>query len=413
MENRMQRIQNKFFTVLLSYLTVFFVGCKEEGRLDHVDMNAPAPAQVTNVTVRNTPGGAVLKYTLPYDDNLLSVRAVYEIQPGVQREKESSFYKDSLVLEGFGDTRTYNVLLYSIGMNGKASEPVTQQINPTTAPVQLATKLLRETFGGVRIDIENPEKINLAVVLMGDTANLGYQVILETFYTSLENAVFAYRGLNSEQCDFSVFLRDRWNNLSDTVTATLTPWFEEIIPKTTWSEVRLPTDSWQTLSNDPTYILAKFWDGSPDYLRVAISNANSPLPQWQTWTLNQTIKMSRFKFWQYSAYPWQYYNPDEFELWGSMDPNPDGSWDESWIPLGKFECAKLKPSGLPFGEMTDEDIAFSRNGFDFELEENEFAPNPFVPVRYLRFKTNSILLGRPATTMVYLSEITIWGQIIN
>jgi len=407
----MERINS--ISIFIALLAVLFFGCKEEGRIDHIDKNVPAPAQVTNVTVRNIPGGAVLKYTLPDDDNLLSVKAVYEIQPGVQREKESSFYQDSLVLEGFGDTKTYNVLLYSIGMNEKASEPLTVQINPTTAPVQLATKRLRETFGGVRIDIENPEKTNLAVVLMGDTANLGYQIILETFYTSLENVIFTYRGLNSEQYVFSVYLRDRWNNLSDTVTAPLTPWFEEFIPKTTWEAVHLPTDSWQPLSDNPIFSLDKFWDGTDNLMSGFLSPATSPLPQWQTWTMNQTILMSRFKFWQNNTYPWQFYNADEFELWGSVNPNPDGSWDESWIPLGKYECSKLKPSGLPYGQMTDEDIALARNGFDFELEETEFAPNPFVPIRYLRLKTNSTLLGRPATSMLYLTEISIWGQIIN
>jgi len=48
-------------------LPVLLFGCKEEGRIDHIDDNAPAPVQIdkASITVQNTPGGAVLKYTVP------------------------------------------------------------------------------------------------------------------------------------------------------------------------------------------------------------------------------------------------------------------------------------------------------------------------------------------------------------
>lgn len=166
-------------------MSIVGISCKEEGRVDFIDDTAPAPGQVTNVTIDNRPGGAVLKYTLPEDKNLLYIRAEYEIKPGVVRETKSSYFKDSLVLEGFGTPDTYNVKLYSVGKNEKESAPFIAQINPTTAPVQLATKKFRDTFGGVAIDFENPEKANLAIVLMADTANLGYMSELITYYTAM------------------------------------------------------------------------------------------------------------------------------------------------------------------------------------------------------------------------------------
>ena len=151
---------------LFLLMLVVFAGCKEEGRIDFIDSSAPAPAQVTGVEIRNTPGGAVVKYNVPKDENMLYVQAIYEIRPGVMLETKSSYYKDSLVLEGFGDTQTYDVKLFSVGKNEKASEPLSIQVTPLTPPVLLATKLMQETFGGISVKIENPEKANLAIVLI-------------------------------------------------------------------------------------------------------------------------------------------------------------------------------------------------------------------------------------------------------
>ena len=48
-------------------------------------------------------------------------------------------------------------------------------------------------------------------------------------------------------------------------------------------------------------------------------------------------------------YPGKYGNtfkaghPKHFELWGSNNPNPDGSFDDSWVLLSEYES--VKPSG--------------------------------------------------------------------
>ena len=380
--------------------------CKEEGRIDYFDKNAPAPAQIDfeSIDVRNTAGGAVIKYKLPADKNLLSIKAVYEIQPGVQRQTESSYFKDSLVLEGFGDTRTYDVKLYSIGMNEKASEPVTVQVKPTTPPIHLATKELRETFGGVSVRIKNPLKVNLAVVLMGDTDQLGYQSILHTFYTSAEKVDFNYRGLNAIPNNFSVYLRDRWNNLSDTIAATLTPMFEEFIPKNKWQEVLLPTDC--ETHTTSSFRLIRLWDEIYNNAGIMWLDPTNPLPKWATWDLGQTVILSRVKLWHRWNYEWTVCNVRKFELYGSMSPNPDGTW-ESWIPLGQFECVKPSPGTA----VTNEDIAFARNGLEFEFEEDElFAPNPFVPVRYIRIKIVETM-RQAIRDETWVQEISFWGAI--
>jgi len=405
MNNRKLKIKNFIIIPLLLFV---LMGCKEEGRIDHIDGSAPAPAPIDamSVNVRKTPGGAVLKYKLPEDiSNLLYVRADYEIQSGVKRQTKASCYEDSLVLDGFGDTRTYDVLLYSIGKNEKSSKPVIVQVEPGVAPVYLATALLKEAFGGVAVVIENPEKAALAIELMGDTAKLGYQSRLATYYTSKEKANFTFRGLDTIQGDFSVYMRDRWNNMSETETATLTPWYEEFIPKDKWNAdppFPLPGDR---AASAAAYQISNIWNGNITTESMYNAAIGGTMPIWITWDLGVTIVMSRFTYW-YSPNrtPFAEYSLKEFELYGSTNPNLDGSWD-SWTKLGKFEC--LRPSGLNIN--TAEDEAFARAGFEFELEETDVI-KPFVPVRYIRLKGLSNFFPSGVGAMM-IQEISIWGLI--
>ena len=396
--------------LLLSLMSVLWIGCKEEGRIDYFDDSGPAPAQIekNSITVFDFAGGSVLKYKVPSDKNLLCVRAEYEIQPGVIRETKSSFYKDSLVLEGFGEARTYDVKLFSIGKNGKASEPLTVQINPKTPPVILAGKILKEAFGGVAITVNNPYQANLAVVLMGDTAKNGYQTTLQTFYTSKEKASFNFRGLDTIPGNFSVYLRDRWGNLSDTVKASLTPLFEQEIPYTKWAEYTLPGDVTEFYLN----LSAKYmWNNNWTDTNQACISAELPFPQILTFDLGEAIVMSRFEYWpRATAYDiFTRGHPKIFELWGSMEPNKNGDLDDTWIPLGRFETEN------PLGLTPAEGVGYYRYpspGFEFEMEVNDFSSDPFVPVRYIRIRTISTFGSTVKLNAMY-QGIKIYGAIVN
>lgn len=391
--------------LLMGLGVIFFISCKEEGRIDIIDDKAPAPAQVAIENIRNTPGGAVLKYAVPQDENLSYVQAVYDIRPGVTQKTKSTYYQDSLVLEGFGNTRTYDVKLYSVGKNEKASEPLTIQVNPLTPPVLLASKSLHETFGGVSVKIENPGKANLAVVLMADTANLGYQSYLHTFYSSNEKATFSFRGLDTVPGNYSVYVRDRWNNLSDTIAANLTPWFEEFIEKDSWREVQLPGDAPALNPNQQKF--DNMWDEDyTDHNNGAYFSESLPLPQTITIDLGKVVTLSRMKMWPRNVADdrWKRSHAKVFEVWGSVNPNPDGSYDESWIPLGKFEC--IKPTS---GEtITAEDIAYAQAGIDYDFEVSDFASDPYIPIRYIRVKTLETYAGTSISNVSY-QEFSFWG----
>ncbi|WP_344976101.1 DUF5000 domain-containing lipoprotein [Compostibacter hankyongensis] len=390
-----------YFIMILS-LTALGYGCKREDRLDHLDSSAPAPAQISDVKVEETPGGAVLTYTLPKDPNLSYVKAEYEIQPGVMREAKSSYYKDTLTLVGFGDTLSHEVKLYSVGKNEKASEPLSVNVTPLTPPVRSVFRTLSvdPTFGGVQINFRNSSQANLAIAVMLDTTGLGTWSTISTFYTGALEGKFSVRGFDSTEKRFAVYIRDRWNNKSDTITRNLSPIYEEEIPKNTWKALFLPTDTYQPAS--PSYSLEHLWDNIiTNYDGIFASSNSSQLPQWFTVDLGRKVVISRIvEHQQQTSHIYAGSAVKSFVLYGSNSPNADGSW-ASWDSLGTFNS--FKPSGLPMGSLTDEDREYGwRQGEDFAFDQ-------LLPAyRYIRWKTLETWGGGG---QVVISELDVWGQV--
>lgn len=83
-----------------------------------------------------------------------------------------------------------------------------------------------------------------------------------------------------------------------------------------------------------------------------------------------------------------------------MDPNPNGDLDSTWYVLGVFD--NWKPSGLPLGENTEEDVqqAIEGNEFVFPLGDVK-------PCKYIRFEV--LTLWAPSTHW-YMSELALWGR---
>jgi len=223
----------RFFLIII-VCTTFWLGCKEEGQLYYLYDSSSIPAQVSDVKITSLPGSVNLTYKIPIDKNLSYVKAVYEIQPGVFREAKSSLYRDTLNLVGFGDTLTYKVNIYSVGKNEKESVPMTVSVKPLLSPVKTVFNTLSvdATFGGLNITFKNESKADLAIIVMSDTASNSEWVPLFTHYTAAPDGKFSIRGLQAKESDFALYIRDRWNNKSDTLLTTLTPMYEELIPYT-------------------------------------------------------------------------------------------------------------------------------------------------------------------------------------
>lgn len=368
--------------------------------------NDAAPSPVTDVRITAIPGGATLSYTLPKSGNLLYVMAEYAIGEKLF-EKKASFYNNSLTIEGFPDTKSYDLKLYSVSRSGTKSLPVNVTVNPLIPPVESTFQsiVMEPTFGGVKVHFTNENESELKLVVL-TTDSLGDLFPADMYYTKQKEAAFSVRGFEPEERTFGLYVLDRWNNYSDTLFVEITPWFEQQLDKFHFKALHLPTDTYEPHAS-ATFTMERLWDGVWGTDACFHTKPNTGIPQWFTFDLGVKARLSRFKLYhrlsgnngansdgQYSAG-----SPKIVEIYGSNNPNPNGSWD-SWDLMGKFES--IKPSGDP--KWTSEDIQYACfDGEDFEFTD----PQPY---RYLRFK---VLKVWSSVTYIFLAELTFWGEILD
>lgn len=391
--------QIKLFFAVLVVLSLI-TACSEESMSPSGSDNT-VPGQVSNVSVQNLPGGARITYKVPDDRNLLYVKAVCEIS-GRIREVKSSYYQNYLKMEGFGEAKEYVVKLYSVSRSEIASEPVEIMVCPTTPPFQnvFSTLDLYEDFGGATVRFKNPDEADLAISFLV-VDSLGEWITAETQYTKRLNGQISLRGYDPEKRAFGVCIRDRWENRSDTLKKDLIPIFEEKLDIKKFKEVSLPGDEKAAWG----WTMPHIWDGDiqnntnldkPGFH----TDVNGVWPQSFTFSLGQRAKLSRFRYWQRGQYiSFADRNVSKFEIWGSNDPARDGSWD-SWTRLAV--CESQKPSGLPLGQTSQEDMALIVAGEEFPISIE------MPSVQYIRIRVTETFSGAPC---FYIMQVAFWGSV--
>lgn len=376
---------------------VLFFGCQKVERSAPVSGDDEAPAEVSNVQVENIPGGAVLSYTLPDSKSLLYVLAEYSVGDSTHTQK-ASYYQNAITLEGFPDTGPYDVNLYAVSRGEKKSTPVEVKIAPLTPPVITVFQSLnlRPTFGGVNVEFLNRSgaKIKINVITPDSFGDLD---IADIFYTSIDSGNFSVRGYDSIPRLFGAFVKDRWNNSSDTVFAEVTPFFERQLDKSKFSAVHLPGDTYEAHTGFKT--IPAIWDGLETVQASAFqTKPGSGIPQWFTFDMGIQSVLSRFKFFhKMNGGAYMAGDPKDFEIWGSNNPPQDGSWT-NWHLLGSFR--NNPPSGQIPATAEDQTYA-STVGTDYEFPIGNDA------YQYIRFKTLSTWGG---VDFIYIGELTFFGQ---
>ncbi|WDF67556.1 DUF5000 domain-containing lipoprotein [Sphingobacterium oryzagri] len=391
----------KFFTFLL--LAIFLMGSCAEEIKEISEKSTTPPGVVTDVRVTNLPGAAKIEYRLPIDKDLLYVKAVYTLASGRKMEVKSSYYNNSLMVEGFADEKPYTIDVYAVNRSEVSSEVVHVTIEPLENPIWKTYRSLEAiaAFGGIRITAENEDQKDVTIMVMQDS--LGEWVpSVDNIYSSVKQINRTIRGLDTIPQTFAIVVRDKYLNFTDTLVTKLTPLYETTLPKSRYSAVTLPTDVEQEFGSTS---LAAMWDGQAyHWPNVSITKTNVIVPQWVTFDTGVLAKMSRVVIWDYAEYTnsgrMYYYggNMRDFEIWGSDNPPADGSWN-NWTLLGKF--MSVKPSGLPYGQQTTEDYELAYNGLSYDFDVT--APK----VRYLRIKCNKNWIG---STFMSINELQVYGD---
>lgn len=406
--NRMKNI-GFYFSILL-VASLLTLACKEEEGHSPVTQGGDIPPVILNPVAEPLPGAVKISYEIPVDQNFFYVKAQSVLESGEVREIKASYYANSLIIDGFSEERNYLIKLYSVGRNGRMSNPVEITCTPLESPIYTAFRSVKEslteTFGGIKFKVTNPSKANLRVYFY-QQSKAGEWDILSSFFTSSEETNYSIRGMEPVAKKIRMEVRDRWGNATSYYEDEFVPYFEEKLDKTKFRQYDLPTD--QNTPNGTKRTMDKIWDEV--YLFSNNDFTTTPgygIPQWFTFDLGQTARLSRLVIWNRTTGASYIYNGGAvkvFELYGSPAPNPDGSWDESWVSLRNEACRSVKPSGLPLGEYNSDDIQRQTDGEEFEMDYNE-------PVRYVRFRTNEVW-GGPTIGHINICEISLYGEIIK
>lgn len=378
-------------------MTLIMSACKKE---EHSSLygEGSTPGALTSATVKNLPGAAEITYSLPHDNNILYVKAEYEHQPGVKREVKTSYYTNQLTVDGFGDTLEHEVKLFVVNRSEQVSAPVAVKVKPLTPPVVSVFRSLAVTadFGGLRVAYTNEAKADVAIYTLAANGT-GDMEQANVNYTTLPAGLYTMRGFDSAARRFSFYVKDRYGNISDTLTGIFKPLYEKVLDKNLFRKVLLNTD----VGDDWGLPMENLWNGSYTGFWDMFHTQTKPFPMWFTFDMGITVKLSRITVWQRQtpAQDWIYNanNPKKFEIYGSNNPDPDGGWN-NWTLLLTHEI--VKPSGLPLGQVTQDDIAAAAKGEELTV------PLDKQPVRYIRIK----VLETFTNSAINIAELSIWGQ---
>jgi hypothetical protein len=385
----------------------FFVACAEDkGHEPIVSGNEAAPNPVKNIQVENIPGGAILNYELPDNVDLLYVKAVYTSN-NVQRETRSSAYVTTLTIEGFGTTDERIIKVYAVNRMEKESAPVEVKIQPLVPSILLVRESLtqRVDFGGFVVSFRNVNKAEVAInVVVKDSVEYRFSEY-DAMYTSIVEGSFPVRGLPDKENEFGVYVVDRWNNFSDTMFFTLTPWREDYLSKSLFKYRTVHGDAtWNNYSGGKPENAWNDQNGNGEYAHTAY-----PLefPHRFTMDLGVDVKLSRFKLWQRPGADvlYQHGAPKLYNVYGRPDdPGVGNAADvlEGWTLL--MTCTSFKPSGLPMGQNSGEDEEYAALGEEYSL------PRDIPVVRFVRFEMLESWSGMKCSV---IGELAFWGEIQN
>lgn len=402
-------MKNIFKICFVSLSLFMSYSCEEdEDRLKPYGADKSIPAQVSNVTVENISGGALFTFDLPDDPNILSIKAVYTSTSGEEKSATVSAYADSLIIKGIGNTEEYPVKLYSVSYANVYSVPLDIMIKPLTPPIELVFNSLEPQvdFGGFTLEFENKEKAEIAIYILQQDSITGEMVYHDALYTGMSSGVYNVRDLANKETNFAVYIRDRFDNMSDTLLFTETPWREDYLNKELISFISgIGDNNWTAYEAKLEYLF--------DDIVSSRNFVHTPypveFPHGLTIDLGVNVKLNRFKLWQRLSEDiiFQHGSPKYFKIYGRMDrPEEPNLENEGQDPLEGWEllseCNSIKPSGLPVGQYSSEDWEYAAKGEEYSFNRD------IQPVRYLRFVMLESWSGMKCSLM---SELSFWGEI--
>lgn len=369
------------------------------------DFDTTPPGILSNISVTPTNGGGIINYSLPSDDDILYVKAVYFNSQDEEVFRVSSKYNTFLEVNGLNQTSAVKVKLYVVDESENRSETVEIDFIPLKSFIFLVQEsiAINPDLGGVKITWDNiASKTVFVYVHILDRANETIRILSSN---NAQESIFI-RGLASSELAFSTKVEDFDGNITELEEkGKYTPLFEEKIDKSTWTLV-----SGQSINGDAYEgRTVNFWDDVVDTVETDADNSyfiatrennggslNFPLDI--VIDFNKNVKIQRFKVWQRAfwyngggiTYHYQEENIKSFNLYASSD-------SQTWNLLGQFDI----------GDPRDASGNIPTAAFQEAIDGHEFSlANTSEEFRYLKFEITS---NYGSTQITVGSEITLFG----
>lgn len=395
----MKKQLNKAVLFLL-FIFAAIISCS-----DHEDLETSPPGILSNVSVTPTNGGGIISYTLPSDDDILYVKAVYTNSQGAEVFRVSSKHNTSVEITGLSQLTPVKVKLFVVDVNENISETVAIDFTPLESFIFLVQESIQITpdLGGVKITWENiASKTVFVYVHILEGADEDIRILSSN---NPQESIFI-RGLPPSEISISTKIEDFDGNITELEEkGTYIPLFEEKIDKSTWTLV-----SGQSINgNAYEGKTVNFWDDVVDTVETDADNSyfiatrennggslNFPLDI--VIDLNKNVKIQRFIVWQRAywyqgggvTYHYQEENIKSFNLYASSDA-------QTWSLLGEFDIGDPRNGA---GEIPAPAFQEAIDGHEFSLE------NTSEVFRYLKFQITS---NYGSTQITVGSEITLFG----
>jgi hypothetical protein len=384
------------------------LGCSES-KFEPVPTDNVPPSALSITGVESIPGGAKIYFTPPNETDISYVRGEYMFK-GEKRVVRSSIYNNYVIVEGLGSTDPIEITLYMVDHSENTSAPVVRSFTPQTPPIYsvLSSISVLPDFGGITALWDNPTMTEIRFSFMVEDS-LGVLQDHEMTFSNAEAGKFSLRGFDTTERKWGIYLRDKWGNMSDTLVAMATPFYEEKLDKKKFFEVGLPGDNTTVRTGRP---LANIWDDNIDVIwHTDPGMGDSTPPQKFTICFGNDVeaKLSRFVMYpRRESYYYGQHNPRYFQVYATTELKYDKTnqdywrsddWKADWEFLGDYEV--VKPSGLSGSQYNELDKAVWDAGFNFEvpLESNK--------IKYVRFVVIATWANSAA---LHINEMTFYGD---
>lgn len=240
-------MKNKLIIPIL--LLILAAACKKQDRYETEKGDSTPPGKVSLKEYKPLFGGARFFYTVPKDEDLLGVEAVYTNKNNQSFTFMASYFIDSLDVYGFGSIDEYSVQLYAVDRSGNRSEPLDVKVTPLEPAYTRVAKTIeaKAGFSSFFLTWANELKQNVNVYVEYEFPQGGTNRKLTTVFSS--NQPTDKRFVNdlflrpSEKVNVKVKVEDIYGNVTDFEDKGTFSLYEDMkIPKQGWT-IPNPNDS--------------------------------------------------------------------------------------------------------------------------------------------------------------------------